>query len=342
MRNNFKLLWIVCTLGLLSQCCNDDTPNDTPDTDHPGSSSDACQFPGYVNCKGSCIDPASSSQYCGANEQCENYKVCGENEACRNGKCEPTSLCTHNKCAPDEYCSEYGCTKIDTCTRDKCEGWCGDFKNDPKHCGNCNTDCTRIETSTGVCKDGKCEFKDASCNPPCKENQTCRNGECICSESDHVLCNDTCIYPLESHEYCGANEYCENYETCSIDETCQYGVCEIIKCPKPDKEHLYMGTCEPDDVNNCGKHGYECKREVVGWLEGECVEGGDTPQKAQCYVKKCTDNYLLIKGKCELESKEHCGDNNLNCLDMTGWEDAQCVNHSCVATKCIQNYHLYR
>ncbi len=124
------------------------------------------------------------------------------------GNCE-------TKCKPNEYCANGQCASTSSCSQDMCEGWCGDFMNDPNHCGNCDTDCTQIATSNGVCKQGQCELKVVTCNPPCNDDQTCQNGKCtdittpiVCPSPNQVVCNGTCVDPMNSNEYCGANANC--------------------------------------------------------------------------------------------------------------------------------------
>ena len=241
IKYNKKLLWFICTLGLLAQSCDE--------TDYGSEPNDACKTPGFVKCNNTCIDPMNSNEYCGANTYCEGYNACNNDQTCQNGKC---------------------------------------LANRPI---SCNTE-------------------------------------------GYVMCNGTCIDPTNSNEYCGANTYCEGYKICNKDEICQTGKCIPTKCP--DGQHLYQNTCEPDSVTHCGEHDYQCAHEINGWLNGECTKG-------QCSVTECTNNYHLYNHTCELDTKEHCGEHGLDCrISMTGFLDGQCVNHDCIATDCIQNYHLYQ
>ncbi len=128
MRNNIKLLCMICSLGLLAQCCSDDS--DTPVPNDPGTSTDACQTPGYVRCNGICIDPMASNKFCGANAYCEGYEICDNGETCQNGRCIDNSkqpqMC-NPACNPNQTCQNGTCVdnseQPQTCTQDKCGEW---------------------------------------------------------------------------------------------------------------------------------------------------------------------------------------------------------------------------
>ena len=188
MRNNIKQLCIVCALGLLSQSCGEDN------TSVPN---EACQTPGFVRCDGKCIDPTTSSDYCGANEYCEGYEVCKENQTCQVWKCVDNSA-PHKSCNPPGYVL--------------CDDTCIDPMTSKPYCG-ANEYCEGYES--------------------CTKDQTCQNGVCTdtseqpknCNTPGYVLCDDTCIDPMISKQYCGANSACEGYESCAKDQTCQNGVC---------------------------------------------------------------------------------------------------------------------
>ena len=47
-----------------------------------------CKINGQVKCGEECIDPATSQDYCGADEKCGNYTPCGDYQICENGKCK--------------------------------------------------------------------------------------------------------------------------------------------------------------------------------------------------------------------------------------------------------------
>ena len=221
-----------------------------------------------------------------------------------------------------------------------------------KICGHDNTVITcladgklqKAACERGICTEGNCidnSEQPQSCNPPCKADQICQNGVCTdittpiaCTTPNQVVCNGTCIDPMNSNEYCGASAACTGYNTCNVNETCQAGKCKSNECPV--NQHMYQGSCEPDSVDHCGKHDYQCANEIDGWQDGECSQG-------QCSAAACIGNYHLYNHTCEQDSKEHCGEHNQDCRSsMPGFLDGQCINHQCIATECLQNYHLYQ
>ena len=90
-----------------------------------GEDSQECKTEGFVKCGGSCIDPTRSINYCGANENCENYTVCKDTETCVDSRCRPTT------CEADEHFHDVICEKdsVDHCGEhgfkcaERVEGW---------------------------------------------------------------------------------------------------------------------------------------------------------------------------------------------------------------------------
>ena len=117
MRNYIPVFLSIAVLsGVLTTGCDEDNQS----TQEP-----ACKTEGYVSCNGTCIDPKTSIQFCGANEYCEGYVACQGTETCFNGRCRPTS------CEPDEHFHEVICEKdsVDHCGEhgfkcaDHVDGW---------------------------------------------------------------------------------------------------------------------------------------------------------------------------------------------------------------------------
>lgn len=265
MRNNSQLLWIVCALGLLTPCCHEDT--NTPDPQVPGYSTDTCSDTGFVLCKGICIDPKNSNEYCGANANCEGYTICNNGQTCQNGKCidhsEKLTDC-NPPCKSNQTCQNGKCIdnseQPQSCAQNQCGDWCGDFNTDSAHCGNCEMKCHSDEyctnghcESTAMCSQDKCDgwcgdlMNDpnhcGNCETDCTKIETsngiCKQGQCesnvlSCSETNQIDCNGTCIDPMNSNEYCGAGASCTGYQTCTVDEICQSGKCKPIECPYRD------------------------------------------------------------------------------------------------------------
>ena len=120
---------------------------------------------------------------------------------------------------------------------------------------------------------GNCQKTQTDCDA---QNKTLDAENCTCIETPitqkcetdgFVKCNDTCIDPKNSINFCGANENCENYTVCKDSETCLEGRCRPTKCEAD--EHHHDVICEKDSVDNCGEHGFKCAEHVEGWNAGE-------------------------------------------------------------------------
>lgn len=51
--------------------------------------------------------------------------------------------------------------------------------------------------------------------------------------------------------------------------------------------------CEPNNVENCGMHGYDCSVAVPGWKDGLCIAKYDV--NGVCSAKECEDGYKLVE-----------------------------------------------
>ncbi|MBQ8037589.1 MAG: hypothetical protein IJ268_11400, partial [Proteobacteria bacterium] len=100
--------------------------------------------------------------------------------------------------------------------------------------------------------------------------------EPACKTEGYVSCNGTCIDPMASNQFCGANTYCENFVACKDTETCFNGRCRPTNC-EPD-EHHYDVVCEKDSEEHCGEHGAKCADKVEGWKSGTCVDKTCIPE----------------------------------------------------------------
>ena len=84
--------------------CDDN--NDEPATPQQPIQDDSCKD-GKVKCGDKCIDPKTSDEFCGADENCENYEACESPMACTKGKCEEQAVVT--ECKENEHAHEDGC-----------------------------------------------------------------------------------------------------------------------------------------------------------------------------------------------------------------------------------------
>ncbi|WP_437635726.1 cadherin-like beta sandwich domain-containing protein [Sorangium sp. So ce854] len=152
----------------------------------------SCQR-GLVACDGTCIDPATDRDHCGATGDCR-----GESAGIA--------------CAAGEICNGAGACEL-SCQRGlvACGGTCVDPDTDRDHCGatgDCRGDSAGVACGAGeICSGGACE---ASCAPPL------------------VACGGACIDPATDATYCGATGDCAGASagaTCSAGEACVAGAC---------------------------------------------------------------------------------------------------------------------
>ncbi|MBO4349765.1 MAG: hypothetical protein J6A01_02310, partial [Proteobacteria bacterium] len=162
-----------------------------------------------------------------------------------------------------------------TCTQDKCEGWCGDFKSDPKHCGNCETDCTIYEGVTGTCSEGKCVFTAALCKDETDSSGNVTQRKKICIKDGNPVCADIDNDPNNCGE-CG-NKCTGDSPTCANgvcgEKSCQETTCIDADgnsiCVNLNTDNKYCGSCE-----NVCKPNQHCDRtgEIAKCVANDCKD----------------------------------------------------------------------
>ncbi|MCX7944855.1 MAG: hypothetical protein N2746_10155 [Deltaproteobacteria bacterium] len=249
-----------------------------------------CQI-GYANCNlllddGCEQNIASDNDNCGA---CKNR--CGPNAYCSNQKCicaEGFGDCNNSNsdgCETRIYEDKYhcgdcknDCTKLQNIQSVKCDsGSCviidclygfgncdgynsngceANFSTDPRHCGDCATDC--------------------------RDNSVCSNKQCACQQ-DYANCNnnwiDGCEVNFNSDKTCGSN--CQNYINCGPNAKCTSKKCQCIP-PFANCNNLWDDGCEIDISNdrlNCGG----CK--------STCIKGNY--YSGSCINSKCAGGYVF-------------------------------------------------
>ncbi|MBR4984949.1 MAG: hypothetical protein IKY83_04335 [Proteobacteria bacterium] len=313
-----------------------------------GKCQDSC-LPGEVVCDGSCINPNTSKDFCGADASCNSYIPCSALENCINGRCVQSScpntsesLCTVNgqkicvnihgnnlnHCgACGAVCSDKDTAKASGCNQGKCTYTCNQsmvncgsstepmclsseqLKSDPLHCGNCNTQC--------------------------KDNELCQNGKCIPSSCTGNTClyNNSCI---NQNEHCGSQ--CINCNTANHAKSgiCQSGTCKITSCAAG--YHLTnKGNCELDSATACpngmATGTVNCNTIDPYTKSGNCTNG-------YCVATECQSNAHLKNGACIADTTTNCGASETNCTSLAGWKTGTCENGKCVASTCKSGYCL--
>ncbi len=245
---------VACSVGNKVQCIDPKTSNLFCGADDSCNGGKKCLaeqncidgqcvcFSGLVKCTLEdqteiCIDPVNDSDFCGADDSCTNYTKCTGTQICENKncvlKCSDDEIRCDDKCVnPNEnndYCgatlnSSGVCENIHRCETgqqcvDKqckctveseilCDGTCIDPNTSDTYCG-------ANLSSTNTCVNYK----------TCASDQVCSGGNCICQNSDAVLCDNNCINPLSNNQYCGAKAGCTEFTKCRDYQYCKDGDC---------------------------------------------------------------------------------------------------------------------
>ena len=228
-------------------------------------------------------------------------------------------------------------TGDNTCTQDKCENWCGDFKTDKNHCGNCETQCNPDE----YCDAGSCKKTDS-----CKQDK-CENW-CGDFKTDKDHCGN-CETKCNSDEYCDAGSCKKNSgpDTPECDEQTkpecsgktERTVCEdgkfVIK-PCAPKETCSDGACVvPQDETECSPEDYKVVCDVSGEARIVCSEEGKTVRE------ECPDGRSCVDGECRASCTEDMmssceGDVATRCeKGLVIHEDCAAKGMACAVGECI-------
>ncbi|WP_437508065.1 cadherin-like beta sandwich domain-containing protein [Sorangium sp. So ce1099] len=336
----------TCTAGLLA--CDDTCVDPDTDRDHCGAKGDcsgdsagavcaagevcngsgecelSCQS-GLVACDGTCVDPDTDRDHCGATGDCTGESAgvaCAAGEICNgSGECElscqsglvacdgtcvdpdtdrdhcgATGDCRGDRagaaCAAGEVCNGAGECEL-SCQSGlvACDGTCINPDTDRDHCG-ATADCTG--ESAGVA---------------CATGEVCNGaGECELScQSGLVACDGTCIDPDTDRDHCGATADCTGESAgvaCATGEVCNgSGACEascqsgLVACD---------GTCiDPGtDRNHCGATG-DCRGDSAGVA---CAAGEICNGSGACELS-CQSGLVACDGTCidPDTDRDHCG-----------------------------------
>ena len=245
MKTTFQWTCILALSALCFSACDDD------DNDN-NSNQNSCSSAEQVMCDNTCIDPMSNKSFCGADTTCKSYHVCDANQICLKGKCENITeipsgeTCTNadeikcgttciNPKTSDDYCgADQNCQNYDICgVNQKCiDGTCQSTTITDTCSGEgqvkCGTECINpMESKTFCGADKNCQnYKICTGDQYC-EDGTCHdpNEENTCLIYTDVKCGETCINPLKSNEFCGADKKCQNYTACTGGKECVAGKC---------------------------------------------------------------------------------------------------------------------
>ena len=225
----------------------------------------------------SCKNETWVYDYCAKGAACDG-KSCGRvagksKPACRNEsqKCEPEALqtgwyegiCENHECTVRQCIEGYTLYKDDCVPSGKC---CG------KNCINCIDQgmvCSSSDALTGTCVSR-------------------------CINDNEVVCNDVCINPLTSHEYCGVDSACSQGTSlaCSDDLVCKDGTCSCA-----DEGACFDGNACVSNMHldiGCGAGCVDCTK--LPYVTDASCEAGT------CHVNSCAGDYVT-NGRICCEAK---------------------------------------
>jgi hypothetical protein len=141
-----------------------------------------------VACNGTCIDPSSNDNYCGASGDCTGANAgsaCGSGEVCSGSACVVT-------CPGDEIA---------------CNGQCIDPNRDNTYCG-ATADCQGANAGSACGSGSVCDGSGA-CALTCQSGLTDCNGTCTDTDFDPNNCG-----------MCGS--------ACAVEQACSAGACTAL------------------------------------------------------------------------------------------------------------------
>ena len=231
-----------------------------------------------IACNGSCIDPATSSAFCGAKGKCTDDG--GESEDFKGVECAQNETCAEGQCV----CASENDIKCLIATEDEVSRFaCVDPSQTTAYCG-CTAESAGLNCETlpnvaeGTCSAGTCSI-------------TCKPGFEDCDKDP----SNGCEADLNSPDTCGTCETACNHEHVADDGL----ACTVGKCTPTCQENFYdcNGSCVSLVSNdNCGACG------------NACPDGLACSPEGVCYVSECTledGQYAAVKvgGK---EVKAYC------------------------------------
>ena len=243
-------------------------------------------------------------------------------------------------------CSDDSGKKSDqeTCTQDKCENWCGDFKTDPKHCGDCATDCTIYEGVTGTCNEGKCEFTANLCKDETDSSGKVTQHKKICIKDGNPVCASIDTDPNNcgecGHECKEEDEkvekwMCQSGQCLSVDACgksqikcyCSYDEAgNILECSEEKSDNTQLLCIDRTSIDACGAQSCQ-NRGVICPIGKVCVNTLNDNFECQC-----ADGFVTKEDKClNPYDPETCGvtaesvNNDNRCKTNEICNDKRCV-----------------
>jgi hypothetical protein len=178
-------------------------------------------------------------------------------------------------------------------TADVCLGLCTDVDTDERNCGRCGVRCLA--------------------------GQSCTNGECICDDSNAIVCDGACT-DITTPEHCGPS-----CEPCPDGYSCENGACTCGGNICKANEGCCGGSCTStvQNDNNCGACGNACADGEI-CIDSDCVATCTRPTSSPCVY--CAN---LINGDSV----------NLTSYDFTNTTNCTSDTDCAAGMECIAFFH---
>jgi len=255
--------------------------------------------PGWIECDGICVDPATNPSHCGA---------CGN--ACPSGElCDGTGVCAVS-CQPGYA---------------ECDGRCRDLLRAREACGTCNTVCGPGHVCDGrgrcavTCQAGLVDCGGrctnllvapnhcGACGNACEPGRVCDLGTCeVECRGDRVQCGRTCVDLAANPNHCGA---CGN--VCGPGEACRDGACGLVcaegltacsgLCVDLDTDRRHCGECDASCPPGTVCDGAVCTGMCPdGWDDcgAGCIELASDPDNCGACGDSCPAGTTCLGGAC--------------------------------------------
>ncbi len=245
--------------------------------------------------------------------------------------------------------------------------------DDVTHCGTHTNDCTKLSGwKTGGCIGKLCfaeechagfhlasvfdsnnkertvceeDTHDAcgSINTKCKTDEICSQGRCQGScQSGEALCNGSCINPMTSRYFCGADASCSSYTPCSEFENCISGNCVLSSCQNTEEticsenNQKVCVNIHGSNTNHCGACGAVCASKEA--TKASC-QNGQCTYTCDSGMSNCgspNDPLCLSETQMKTDSA-HCGDCKTQCKSNEYCENGKCLISTCYNNQCKYN-----
>ncbi|MBR4985928.1 MAG: hypothetical protein IKY83_09330 [Proteobacteria bacterium] len=189
--------------------------------------------------------------------------------------------------------------------------------------------------------DGNCEENTVENCGAHGRNCAIEHGMPVCIDCDNADC---------TMASCGVLSCEEGYvisENCTSSSCGEPGEHTCVELTCKENEHIYMGACEPDSVENCGAHDRTCTVEhgtpncVNKTCGVESCDEGYAPNFGHCDEKDavCDFDAHPYQGACEPDDAENCGEHGAKCEGITNGFPI-CSRKDCYV-ECNAGYHKY-